>query len=346
MSINNQKKLVLDTATNQSNLHNLPQYVLITGPGRSGTTWLGQIMNTYQNCIYKYEPFLPIKQTSYSTWKESLDSTDIEKLRDDFWSLCNSCNYQVDLPPFPLKTFRKQNKEVLRFLYTMGKKVELAKHLYQSYGRPSITKDTAVLIKDVNFPNQTLPRLCEVLEPHLIGLIRNPFANIASYFKGLELNLFAKEHNQEIAKLKQSLDTPQGQHLTQYRDRLETMSVSQFEAVRWRFQVEPLAEYIRTHEKSLLVVYEDLCNDPQGKVAEIFDFVGWKFDSGVRDFINLSTAQKTKAAKSSKAYYSVYRDPKKSMSKWKTQLTKEQKVDIASIIYDSPLKDLWNDLPL
>ncbi len=41
------------------------QYVLIAGPGRSGTTWLGQIMNTYEHCCYKYEPFLPSKSTPY-----------------------------------------------------------------------------------------------------------------------------------------------------------------------------------------------------------------------------------------------------------------------------------------
>lgn len=344
MSINLESNIVSDPQLASSN--KLPQYVLIVGPGRSGSTWLGQIANNYHNCIYKYEPFLASKQTPYSVWKQNLDSQNIQKLRDDFWSLCCSCNYEVDLPPFTPKSFRKQKKAILRFLYGMGKKTELFQHLYQAYGRPQLTKDTAVLIKDVNFPNRLLPRLCEVLQPHLIGLIRNPFANIASYIKGVELSLFAREHSQQVARLEQLLRSPEGQHLAQYRGRLKDMSVAQFEAVRWRFQVEPLAAYIRSHEQSLLVVYEDLCADPQGKVAEIFDFVGWQLDQNVLDFIARSTAAKTQNAKSAKAYYSVYRDPKQSMSKWKTQLDEQQQADIASIICDSPLKNLWSDLPL
>ncbi len=337
---------LFDASIDQSLNNSSPQYVLITGPGRSGTTWLGQIMNTYQNCIYKYEPFLPSKQTPYTAWKNNLNSDDLEKLRDDFWSLCCQCYYGVDAPPFPPKSFRKQKGEILHFFYGLGKRIDLLKYLYQWYGRPQLTKDTSVLIKDVNFPNQMLPRLYEVLQPYLIAMIRNPFANIASYLKGVELSLFAKERTQKVDKLEQLLASPEGKHLAQYRQQLRNMSVAQFEAVRWRFQVEPLVEYVRNHDQSLLVVYEDLCTDPHSKITAIFDFVGWQLDQAVHDFIDLSTSGETKVSESSKAYYSVYRDPTKSMSKWKTQLTEQQKIDIASIISDSPLKDLWSDLPL
>lgn len=346
MSINFTQQSVLDTPIAHSSSKNYPQYVLITGSGRSGTTWLGQIMNMYQNCIYKYEPFLNSKQTPYTVWKNKLNADDLEKLRHDFWSLCCSCYYGVDIPPFPPKSFRTQRKEILHFLYGLGKHINLSQNLYEWYGRPKLTQDIAVLIKDVNFPIQMMPRLCEVLQPHVIGLIRNPFANIASYLKGVELSLFDQERTQQINRLEQLLATPEGEHLNQYRQQLKDMSVAQFAAVRWRFQVEPLVEYVRNHEKSFLVVYEDLCADPHNQVTKIFDFVGWQIDQAVHDFIDLSTAGETKISQSSKAYYSVYRDPSKSMSKWKTQLTKEQQADIASIIVDSPLKNLWSDLPL
>jgi hypothetical protein len=359
MSINFQKQTALDTSiiqsssqnyseiTERANLQNKPiQYVLIMGSGRSGTTWLGQIMNMYQNCIYKYEPFLNSKRTPYTVWKNNLNTDDLEKLRHDFWSLCRNCHYGVDVPPFPPKSFRTQNKEILHFLYGLGKRVNLSKNLYEWYGSPQLAQDTSVLIKDVNFPNHMLPRLQEVLQPHLIALVRNPFGNIASYLKGVELSLFGQEYTQQINRLEQQLTTPEGQHLSQYRQQLKNMSAAQFAAVCWRFQVEPLVNFVRSHEKGFLVVYEDLCTNPHGQITEIFDFVGWKVDQAVHDFIDLSTAIAVKNSQSSKAYYSVYRDPKHSMSKWKTQLTKEQQAEIASIIVDSPLKNLWSDLPL
>jgi hypothetical protein len=356
MSINFQQKTVLNASaiqsssklTERANLQILSpiQYVLITGSGRSGTTWLGQIMNMYQNCIYKYEPFLNSKQTPYAVWKNNLNTDDLAKLRHDFWSLCGSCHYGVDVPPFPPKHFRTQNKEILHFLYGLSKGSNLAKNLYEWYGCPQLTTETSVLIKDVNFPNHLLPRLREVLQPHLIALVRNPFANIASYLKGVELSLFGQEFALQTNRLEQQLTTPEGQHLNQYCGQLKDMSAAQFAAVCWRFQVEPLVDFVRSHEQSNLVLYEDLCTNPHQKVTEIFDFVGWKIDKTVHDFIDLSTAKTPKNLQSAKTYYSIYRDPKQSMSKWKTQLTKEQQAEIASIIVDSPLKNLWSDLPL
>jgi hypothetical protein len=43
--------------------------------------------------------------------------------------------------------------------------------------------------------------------------------------------------------------------------------------------------FVRSHEKSFLVVYEELCTNPHEKATKIFDFVGWKIDQVVHDFI-------------------------------------------------------------
>ncbi|NET34045.1 MAG: sulfotransferase domain-containing protein [Cyanothece sp. SIO1E1] len=336
-----------DIAVSQPPKGNIqPNYVLITGPGRSGTTWLGQIMNTYKYCGYKYEPFLPSKSTPYSDWKQDLESGSIEDLRGRFRILCNKCYHDVDLPPFPAKSFRTQNPKLLHLLYGLSKRFEALKPLYEWYGCTELTEQIPVLIKDVNFPNHLLPRLCEVLQPSLIPMIRNPFAQIASYLKGVELNLFRKDHQQQVTNLMKLLDTPEGKHLSHYRDQLKDMSVAQFEAVRWRFQVEPLVQYSHNYDKSLLVVYEDLCADPHNKIAEIFNFVGWELDQASYNFIDALRSNKGKKFGPSKASFSVYRDPRTSLSKWKTQLTDEQVQDITSVFCESPLKSLWPDLLL
>ncbi|PSO55906.1 MAG: hypothetical protein BRC40_04430 [Cyanobacteria bacterium QH_8_48_120] len=327
-------------------------YVLIAGPGRSGTTWLGHILNTYQHCSYKHEPFLPSKSTPYNQWRNDLNSGDIEELRSRFQSLCRDCYFEIDQPPpgksfrRPAKSFRRQNPQLLRLLYGLGKRIDPIKNLYEWYGRANLSEQTPVLIKEVNFPNELLPRLCEVLQPHLIAIIRNPFANIASYFKGVELSLFGQARPRKIASLRKDIDSPSGQHLWKYREQLEQMSLAQLEAVRWRVQVEPLVEYARTYEPSLVVLYEDLCADPHGKTAEIFEFLGWELTPVTSNFINQSISGERSLPKTSKAYYSVYRDPQESLSKWKTQLTAEQKADIASVIRESPLQDFWSDIPL
>lgn len=320
-------------------------YVFLLGKGRSGTTWLAQIMNTYEHCSYKHEPFLKKKSTDYNTWLSEIQSGEREALRRRFDSLCRDCYHDVDMPPFPPKSFRWQNPKLLHFLYGTSKRVPALKPLYQGYGKSALTARTPVLIKDVNFPEELLPRLSEVLEPHVLAVVRNPFSNIASYLKGVELDLFGQSEP-KIELVRKALQKPVNQALSHYLDRLDTLSPAQVEAVAWRIQVEPLVEFVSNYDRGMAVVYEDLCNDPMGKTTEIFDFVGWELGAPTRDFIDRSISGATANPKSSQSYYSVYRDPRQSLSKWKKQLSAEQIEDIASIVRESPIKGLWSDLPL
>jgi hypothetical protein len=323
----------------------LLNYVLILGKGRSGTTWLAQILNSYEHCSYKHEPFLPKKRTSYNQWLETIETENPDTLHQQLDVLCRGCNWEVDMPPFPPKSFRRQNTSVLHGLYGLGKRVNALKFMYEWYGKSPLTPEHSVLIKDVNFATAKLSSLCNAIDPHVLLVVRNPFGNIASYLKGIELNLMGSRKPNNFENTRQFLDSPEGEPFAQYRDRLDSMSLTQFEALRWRIEVEPVVEFAKTSNRSFVVVYEDLCADPHGKAAEIFDFIGWQLEQPIHDFIDrsISSGQPTDPKK---AYYSVYRDPQQNALKWKTQLTREQIADIASVICDSPLVDLWQDLPI
>ncbi|MGB7058633.1 MAG: sulfotransferase domain-containing protein [Geitlerinemataceae cyanobacterium] len=275
-----------------------------------------------------------------------IESGDAEALRDRFESMCRGCYHDVDMPPFPPKTFRSSHPKLLHLLYGTSKRMPALKPLYQWYGKSNLNAQTPVAIKDVNFPQEFLPRLSDVLEPHVLAVVRNPFSNISSYLKGVELSLFGQEEKPKLEKVRQALQKPVNQAFHHYLDRLDTLSHAQVEALSWRIQVEPLVEFARRYDRGMVVVYEDLCHDPMGKTEEIFDFIGWELGQSTRDFIDRSISGGKNSSKSSGSYYSVYRDPRQSLSKWKTQLSTEQIEDIASIVRESPVKDLWSDLPL
>lgn len=321
--------------------------VLITGKGRSGTTWLAQILNTYVHCAYKHEPFLPSKRNPYSELRDGLTNTSPEVLRARYEEIVGRAIHGVDQPPFPQhKSIRSRDPRVMRALYSIGNRASGLRFLFERFAKPHMHEDADVLIKDVNFPTELLPKLCNVLEPVLVPIVRNPFANIASHLKGVELGQFRAVTPEDRARVSMLLGQQRDPSLRQYRSRLGDLSAVQFEAVRWRLQVEPLIDFARSHARSHLVVYEDLCADPMGVTQDIFDTIGWRMMDSTKSFIEASTSGARRGRSKAASYYSVYRDPSKSLEKWREQLTAVEQNDIASIFVDSPHTGLWRNLPV
>jgi hypothetical protein len=215
------------------------------------------------------------------------------------------------------------------------------KRVYEWYGRPRTSACTWILIKEVNFPNERLFRLHEVLRPRLIPIIRNPFANIASQLKGVEMGIFARHSSADIEKVRQLIDLPGGEAWRAYRDQLGEMPIAAFEALRWRIQCEPLVAITQKLGSCHLVIYEDLCDDPYRQTAALFAFLGWELSGVTRAFLDASVAGPRPTPNHRRAFFSVYPDPEESLTKWKTQLSCAQVSEIKTVITASPLARLW-----
>jgi hypothetical protein len=320
---------------------------LITGKGRSGTTWVAQILNTYVHCAYKHEPFLPGKRNAYLAIREQLGRVDPFRLRKEYERVVRSAVHGVDQPPFPAsKSVRPQNPSVLRALYVLGNKAPRLRMLFETYARPHMHEDADVLIKDVNFPNELLPKLCDVIQPWLLPVVRNPFANIASHLQGVKLGQFQPVTDRDRERVRELLGQSDEPTLRGYRDALDKLTPLQFETVRWRLQVEPLLAFAQQYRRAHVIVYEDLCARPMQETERVFEFLGWNMKESTREFIRASTSGAKSSLGDSDAYYSVYRDPTESLHKWRDQLSAAQQNEIASVFRDSPHARLWNDLPL
>ena len=226
----------------------------------------------------------------------------------------------------------------------IGTRAPPLKGVYEWYGRPRTDARTWVLIKEVNFPNERLSRLHEVLRPRLIPIIRNPFANIASHLKGVEMRIFAPRSEADIERVRKLIDMPGGEVWAEYRDRLGEMPIAAFEALRWRIQCEPLVAITQKLGPCHLVVYEDLCADPYAQSAIVFAFLGWEFGESTRIFLKASVAGPRSTSSPRRAFFSVYRSPEESLAKWEKQLSREQVSEIRTVISASPLARLWPDL--
>lgn len=322
-------------------------YVFLTGKGRSGTTWLANILATHDRCIYKHEPFLDYKPTPFRDFLAELPTGETAALRRLFERACRGCHASIDEPLPQQAGMRRLPPRPLALLRRAAIRIPALDPVYEFLGRPRLGGDGEVLIKDVNFPNELLERLCEVIAPRFVAVVRNPFANVASLLKGRDSGAFWRPPSPDGAeRVLELLERPELSHLHRFRGQVRHLPVTAFEALRWRIQAEPLADFATRHAHAKLIVYERFCEDPFASSEELFDFVGWRLLQPTRDFIEASTQGPTPGLDVRRSFYSVYRNSTESLNKWKSDLTLEQQHEIAEVVKDSPLLDLWPDLPL
>jgi hypothetical protein len=324
------------------------RYAFLLGRGRSGTTWIGQILNRYPGCHYKYEPFNRDKPAAYRQWLADLPSGDDAELRRRFDALMRGCDHNVDYPPFVVKPLRRQPRALLRATWQAGKIAPALRGLYERYGRPSYHAGDWALTKQVNFPNEHLARLDAVLAPHLLAIVRNPFASVSSTFR------FTPDEpsgplrtDASVARVVELLPSVARFGVPQpSTEELWAMSEAAFEAIRWRVQSEPLADFVRRSPRGLLMSHEDFAGEPETAARRAYAFFGWPFDGAVTEFVQYTTGgdKNRPGASASKRQHSIHRDPADAVRRWKRDLSDEQVADIRSVVAGSALLDLWPGL--
>jgi hypothetical protein len=322
-------------------------YVFLTGKGRSGTTWIANILATHPHCVYKHEPFLDYKPTPFRDFLAALPTGDVETLRRQFERACRGCHASIDEPLPQQAGMRRLPPRPLALLRRAAIRIPALDPLYGILGRPRLVSGDAVLIKDVNFPNELLDRLCDVVSPRLLAVVRNPFANVASLLQGRDSGAFWRPPSPDGAeRVLELLERPELAHLRRFQDQVRRMPVTAFEALRWRIQAEPLADFATRRADARLIVYEEFCRDPFKGAESLFSFAGWRLLQPTIDFIEESTRGPKPGLDVRRSYFSVHRNADESLNKWKSDLTLEQQQQIAEVVKDSPLLDFWPELPL
>jgi hypothetical protein len=325
-----------------------PRCALLLGRGRSGTTWIGQILNRYPGCHYKYEPFNSGKRGGFARWLADLPDGEDEALRRRFATLCAGCAHDVEYPPFVSKPVRPQPRSLLRLSWQVGKAIPLTRRVYEWYGRPRLGPSDWVLMKQVNFPNEQLDHLARVIEPSVIAVLRNPFGSVASALRFYQANPSEPFRTAAtVDRVMELLPSVAGFGVPSYRRAdLEGMSLTEFEAVRWRVQTEPLVDFATRYPKALALTHEEFAADPEGCARRVYGFLGWEFDESVAAYIRETTAgeKHRRASSARRKLHGIHRDPVVATQRWRKDLTDDQVADVRRAISGSALLTRWPEL--
>lgn len=322
-----------------------PQMVFIVGAGRSGTTWLGDILSTNVNATYKYEPFSPATPGPYRDWVLQMHEADPSEQRQRFLDLAAGGRVGVDRPPYRSGLLKKSPATALQ-LHRLARRFGPAHHLFSRGVSFDLHRESAaILVKDVWLTGGDLPRCAEVLEPAIVTIVRHPHAAIASALRGVEMGVFqtdidvARERIRVLVERNRNVlgDFADPDGLITKVDQLDRTTL---EALRWRLEAEPVAAHVLESPRGHLVIYEDLVREPDAVLEPLYRFLGWDFDEPTRQHVAASQRSETRG--DSARYYSTQRSPTQALEGWRASISEDQLSSIAEVVAPSPLLPLWD----
>ncbi len=304
------------------------KYVWIASLPRSGSNWVAHILETRRSLV--------ISEPDNKTWNWIAHKEDIpyftyrrpsvqDELLERFFSFVFSERLAVSrgteriayrfLPPF--NAYPQQKPSGLKSAFNQLSTLNYKTRLFAPLGRALASVKPHLVVKSVysSLLTEWLEKRFEIIP---ILLFRNPLDTAASWvtqditYWGKRIRRLAK--NAELVE----------DYLSPYKAKLQAIEHSfeqvgafigahHFVAERW------LEKYPHMHK----LTHEDLCIAPEEKFAELFGWVGLKFDEETRRKIAASTQTQGSG-------YDVVRLSAEEPGKWKKVLTEEQAEQVVS----------------
>ncbi|MEO1689951.1 MAG: sulfotransferase [Cyanobacteria bacterium J06631_6] len=325
----------------------------VFGAARSGTTWLGAIVASHPEVVYRFEPFHRLNRSNVDV----RDTFDL--VRSDAFSTEDICQIyntliraypELEKPPFLANNSKRSFLWTKYLLWLIARKYPIFSSLYTNIYTP---KDTALIVfKEVDYSELFLPLLKRTQVP-LVYIVRHPCACIFSTMKGQEKSLIPTGRRSVLNNLLARYEPELAQ---KYGSRLDKLKISEQEALLWLIEVRRSFQACQEHSNGLTVFYEQLTKQPLETSEQVFQHLGLSMTQKSVEFIAESTNTSSSSSPSSvkrgelgiNSYFTVFRDPQKSRDRWKTEMPKEDQQRVKEIVADSEVfrfgveKRLWD----
>jgi len=310
----------------------------IFGSGRSGTSWLGSIVDSHPQVIYRFEPFHRLRKTNKAIEQlnKKLKSTALSD--EDLIALYQAlaiADPKIERPPFFPKHYSNQfGKAGLRPLAFRFKAIQ---SIYQWLYTPRQQQPT-LIFKEVGM-ERIMANILTQTAMKVVYLVRHPCGVVNSKSRGYQQGVMPIDrHNIIIQRLEKNNPALAERYVPQFNQ----LTFEEKEALSWLLDLELGIEATQNQENALIIIYEQLCADPMNYAQQIFNHFNLAFSPQTEHFLNsLTTTANHKPRTIFKEltvnqYFSVLRNPNQMKDKWKTQLSPEAQQRILAVVKDSP----------
>jgi hypothetical protein len=328
---------------------NDPKFLLVFGAARSGTSWIGKIVDSHPLTLYKHEPdrLLPDVPMSPRLNEAEQHATAIRHFFARLPTL-DQTHVAGSLPVFP-KHYRSRmaqqvhNASVLSSIAASSLHFKLPIFQCVRVNRAEVR----VVWKSID----SLGRLGVILRVmencRAIRITRNPCASICSTLRGEAQHRFSSSvsASEDYGIMRIFLETaPRSRGLTV--EHLRKLHPVERMAWIWVLANEKAADETQSTGRCMGVRYEDVCLDPIGKVKELFSFAGLTWSEQTSSFIKASTlgvrpGKFDQLTQDSRRYYGIFRDPIRAADKWKSEMKSEDIQRVYGVLRQSDLIHLY-----
>lgn len=315
---------------------------MILGMPRSGTTWIGKMLDSSPDTLYLHEPdngslsrSLPIFFTSQEIQK------DHERRVNAFFSgLPENAPLRcvVRLPLFRKTFYEDLDWAKLKFMAYVEKVLPKLGSTLRFGQILSVPEDVPLVIKSVESFGR-IPVFRKVLGGFkLLYILRHPCAVYHSIIRGESAGRFRDNNpvTRSTPRLRQLLSCERASAYDLSYEKLMSMTEAKRFAYWWVVANEEALNLCEDSPNAMVIVYEEVCGHSLREARNIYHYLGLKFSKRVEDNILLMSK------KHETRYYSVFKNAGKTRDSWKSSLRKEDSEDIQRILSQSPLSRYWN----
>lgn len=308
----------------------------IIGAGRSGTTWLGSIIDSHPEVVYRFEPFHRLQDSSadFKACVRLFDSSSLsDKHLEEIYQLLLKADPLTCKPPFFQKTSR--NNLGIKTIWLLSKQFRSTRFIYKHLYTPK--QRSPLVFKEVTYERRMKNLLANTSMP-VTYLVRHPCGTMLSEIKGQTTGQMPTGRQAFLERLLKEHDA---ELYGKYGPMLDRMSALEKTTLLWRIDLEKGVSAVKETGRGLLLTYEQLCDDPYSHSKRVFEYFGLKLEKETEQFIDNLCAVQPKQKKSvlkgdwMRGFFTVYRNPKTQKDAWKKRISDSDRKTIESILEDS-----------
>jgi hypothetical protein len=306
----------------------------IIGPGRSGTTWAGTIVDSSPDVIYRFEPFhrMAAVDPDFRDWFEKLkrqavESADVPKL----YELLRIADPLVNKAPFFLRKSYRQVALGRSALWPLARVLAPVNRVYRRAYTPA--SGPPIVFKEVTFV-KPLRNILERTSIPVVYLARNPCATVLSELKGQTQRRQPARH----LRLRELLLEYSPSMVDQFPEVIAGNDVVSRMALLWRCEVETCASLIDRCQRGHLMTYEQLAGDAYVESGKLLAHLGLRFTDETRQYLDSLHGVRSDSMRGPRRTgwgnknFSVYRNPSVEKDAWKSRITSEMQRKIEAVV--------------